>query len=136
MDADYADNIALLSNTPTQSKSLLHSPEQAAGGIDLYMNAKKTEYMYFKREGAIATLNDSHLKSVDIFTHLERSVSSIESDVNMRLGKAWIVIDRLSIKWKSDQPDKIKRDFFCYIIKVMINCINHFSLIIFYYSVW
>ena len=41
MDADYTDDIALLANTPTQAKSLLHSLEQAAGGIGLYVNAAK-----------------------------------------------------------------------------------------------
>ena len=30
---DYADDIALLANTPTQVESLLHSLEPAAGGI-------------------------------------------------------------------------------------------------------
>ena len=32
-DADYANDIPLLANTPAQAKSLLHSLEQAAGGI-------------------------------------------------------------------------------------------------------
>ena len=41
-DADYADDIALIANTPTQVKSLLHSLEQAAGGIGLHVNADKT----------------------------------------------------------------------------------------------
>ena len=31
-----ADDLALLTNTPTQAKSLLHSLEQAARGIGLY----------------------------------------------------------------------------------------------------
>ena len=34
-DADYADDIALLANTPAQAESLLHSLERAAGGIGL-----------------------------------------------------------------------------------------------------
>ena len=34
-EADYADDIALLANTPTQAESLLYSLERAAGGIDL-----------------------------------------------------------------------------------------------------
>ena len=46
-DADYADDIALLPNTLTQAESLLHSLEQVAGGIALYINADKTEYMCF-----------------------------------------------------------------------------------------
>ena len=41
-DADYADNIALLANT---SESLLHSMEQAAGGIGLHVNADKTVHV-------------------------------------------------------------------------------------------
>ena len=44
-DADYADEIALPSNTPTQAESLLHRLEKASGGIDLHGNADKTEYM-------------------------------------------------------------------------------------------
>ena len=65
MDTDNADDIALLANTPTQAESLLHSLEQAAGDIGLYMNTNKTEYMTCSnREGAISTLNGSPLKLV------------------------------------------------------------------------
>ena len=32
-DADYARDIALLANTPAQAETLLHSLQQAAGGI-------------------------------------------------------------------------------------------------------
>ncbi len=42
-DADYADDIALLANTPAQAKSLLHSQERAAAGTDLHVNAYKSE---------------------------------------------------------------------------------------------
>ena len=40
------------------------------------------------------------------------SVSSTEKDIDTRLTKAWTAIDRLSIIWKSDLTDKIKRSFF------------------------
>ena len=43
-DKDYANDIAFLANTPAQAKILLHSLEQAAGGIGLHMNPDKTEY--------------------------------------------------------------------------------------------
>ena len=61
-DADHADNITLLENTPTQTETLLHSLEPAAAGIGLY---DKMEYMYFNRRGVISTLNSSSLKLVD-----------------------------------------------------------------------
>ena len=44
-DAEYADNIAILANTPNQVETLLHSLERAATGIGLHVNAHKTEYM-------------------------------------------------------------------------------------------
>ena len=40
---DYADDIALRTNTPAQAETLLHSIERAAGGIGLHVNADKTE---------------------------------------------------------------------------------------------
>ena len=52
------------------------------------------------------------LKLVDKFTYLGTCVSSTETDINMRLAKTWTVIDKLSVVWKSDLTDKIKRSFF------------------------
>ena len=52
------------------------------------------------------------LKLVDKFTFLGSSVSSTEDDIDTRLTKAWTAIDRLSIIWKSDLTDKMKRSFF------------------------
>ena len=48
-DADYADDLALLANTPAQAEFLLHRLEQVARDIDLYVNAKKTEYMFWTK---------------------------------------------------------------------------------------
>ena len=58
---------------------------------------------------ALASLS---LKLVDKFTYLGRSVSSTEKDIDTRLTKVWTAIDRLSIIWKSDLTDKMKRSFF------------------------
>ena len=57
-------------------------------------------------------LNGSTLKLLDKFTYLGSNVSSTENDTNKWLTKAWTVIDRLLITWKSDFSDKIKRNFF------------------------
>ena len=82
-DADYVDDRAILANTPNQVETLLHSLEPAAS-----------------------------LKLVDKFTYLGSNVSTTEKDIDTRLTKAWSAIDRLSIIWKSDLTDKIKRNFF------------------------
>ena len=110
-DADYADDIAFLENTSTQTESLLPSLEQAAVGISLHVNEDKIEYMCFNQKGDISTLNGGSLKLVDKFS-LGSIISSTENDINVRIAKIWITIDRLSIIWKSDLSDKIKRNFF------------------------
>ena len=68
--------------------------------------------MCFNQTGDISTLNGSSLKLVDKFTYLGSSVSSTETDISKRLAKAWTAINRLSVIWKSDLTDKIKRSFF------------------------
>ena len=67
MDADYADDIALLANILAQAKTLLHSLERAAGGIGLHVNRDKMECICFNQRGNISTLNGSSLKLVDKF---------------------------------------------------------------------
>ena len=111
-DADYADDIALLANTPNQAKTLLHSLERAAEGIGLHVNALKTEYMCHNQTGDISTLDGTSLKLVDKFPYLESNVASTEKDIDTRLAKAWTAIDSHSIIWKSDLTDKMKNSLF------------------------
>ena len=87
-DADYADDIALLANTPTQAETLLHRLERTAAGIGLHVKAQNTEYMCLNQRDDISTLNGSSLKLVDKFTYLGSSVSSTETNINTRLAKA------------------------------------------------
>ena len=101
MDMDYADDIVLLANTPTQAETLLHSLKRATTGIALHVNAHKTEYMCFNQRGEIFKLNGSSLKLVDKFTYLGSSVSSTETDINTHLAKAWEEINRISIGYWS-----------------------------------
>ena len=110
--ADYAGDIAILANTPNQAETLLHSLERAAAGIGLYVNAHKIEYMYYNQTGDISTLDGTPLKLGDKFTYLGSSVASTEKDIDTRLTKAWTAISRLSIIWRSDLTDKMKRSFF------------------------
>ena len=101
-DRDKADDIMFLANPPI----LLHNLEQAAD------NTHKMEYMCFNQTGDIPTQNGSFLKLVDKFTYLGSSVSSTETDINTQLAKAWAAIDRLSVIWKSDLTEKMKRSSF------------------------
>ena len=94
-NTDYADDITLLANATAQAKTLLHSLERAAAGIGLHVNANKTEYMSFHQTGDISIQNGNALKLVDKFTYLGSSVSSTETDIDMRLAKAWTAINSI-----------------------------------------
>ena len=72
-DADYADDLALLTNILAQAESLLHG---------LYMNISKTEYICFKQRGAISLLSGKPLNLVNKFIYLGSNISSTESNVN------------------------------------------------------
>ena len=111
-DTDYADDKAILANTPNQTETLLHCLERTATGIGLHVHAYKTEYMCYNQTVDISTLDGTSLKLVDKFTYVGSSVSSTEKDIHTLLTKAWTAIDRLSIIWKSDLTDKMKRSFF------------------------
>ena len=111
-DADYADDIAILANTPDQAETLLHSFERAAAGMGVYVNAHKTECMCYNQTGDISTIDGTPLQLVDKFTYRGSSIASTEKDIDTRLTKAWTAINKLSIIWKSDITDKMKRSFF------------------------
>ena len=69
-------------------------------------------FLCYNQTGDISTLDGTPLKLVDKFTYLGSSVESTEKDIDTRLTKAWTAINRLSIIWKSDLTDKMKRSFF------------------------
>ena len=68
--------------------------------------------MCYYQTGDISTLDGTSLKLDDKFPYLGSSVSSTEKDIDTWLTKAWTAIDRLSIIWKSDLADKMKRSSF------------------------
>ena len=111
-DADYADDIVLLANTPNQAETRQHSLERAVAGIGLHVNAQKTEFMCFNQKGDISTLDGTSLKLVDKFTYLGSSISSTEKDIDTRLTKAWTAIDRFDFHMIESLTDKMKCSFF------------------------
>ena len=66
----------------------------------------------FNQKCNISTLMVGPLKLVDKFTYLGSSVSSNKNEINTRLSQVWTVIERLSVIWKSDLTNAIKRSFF------------------------
>ena len=79
----------LLANTLSQAESRLYSLDSGVGGIDLYINLNKTEFMCFRQEEAISTLRGRSLKYVDKFMYLSSNISFTESDVKISPVKVW-----------------------------------------------
>ena len=80
---DHEDDQELLANK--QAKSLFYSLGQAAGGIGLYVNVYKTEYMCFKQKRVISTISGKLRKLDDLFTYCGSNILSTEGDINIRL---------------------------------------------------
>ena len=56
---------------------------------------------------------------MDKLSYLGSNISSTENDINTRRAKVWTTIDRLSVIWKSDLTNKIKRSFFQLLLKLV-----------------
>ena len=84
-----------------------------SGTVDYtFIAITQTEYKCFNQTGDISTRNVCALKLVDKFTYIKNSVSSTKTVINTCLAIAWIANDSLSVVWKSDLTDKMKRSFF------------------------
>ena len=105
-NADYADDIAILANTPNQAETQLHSLEWAAACIGFHVNAHKTEYMCFNQTGDIFTLDGTSLKLVDKFTYLG---SSGQLSISYRSygSQTW------PIKWNADSSKQRSYRYCC-----------------------
>ena len=60
----------------------------------------------------ISNLTYISWKLMEKFNYLGSNVSSTDNKINTRVAKAWWAIDRLSVIWRSNLSDKIKRNFF------------------------
>ena len=112
-DTDYADDIALLSDTTAQAEKLLHQVQTAAKQIGLHVNNDKTEFILFNQEQQqIKTVDNKNLKRVDDFLYLGAWIYSSERDINVRIAKAWAALRKLDVIWKSNLAVGLKLSFF------------------------
>ena len=57
--------------------------------------------MSFNLEGSMKTLAGDTVKQVLDFIYLGSEVSDTESDVNIRIGKAWAALNKMKTIWES-----------------------------------
>ena len=113
-DADYADDLCIISDLLNDATVLLHRIEEAAIKIGLLVNAKKTEFMAFNQAhtGSIKSKTNQDIKAVQEFTYLGSNIASTKRDIEIRLAKAWSALNKLDKIWTSNLSPKLKRNFF------------------------
>ena len=94
-EVDYTDNLTFLANTSAQAKYLLFTLEPSARIIGLYL--------------------------IDKFIYIRSNISSTESDVNLRIRKAWAAVNIL-LADVNPISDEIKYDFFQTIAVSVLLC--------------
>ena len=113
-DADYADDIALLTDYIKDAEATLHRVENLAKVIGLFVNAAKTKFICLNQNAAsgIKSLNAETINLENYVNYHCSFIASTEQDVNIRLGKAWTALNGMNNIWKSNLPDQLKRNFF------------------------
>ena len=112
-DADFADDLALVSDNLEKAQVLLLRLEVSAEAMGLHVNCKKTQYMrYNQSDGDLVTLEGNKLKQVYDFKYLGAWIQSSERDMNIRIGQAWSALNKMGIMWKSNLQNHLKVGFF------------------------
>ena len=111
-DADFADDLALLSGKIGNAEKLLNILETAAVSVGLYMNTTKTKFIAINTEGTITAENGCDLEQVNDFNYLGSKIISSENDIQVKIGCAWSTLNTLTSIWKSNLDVFIKREFF------------------------
>ena len=114
-DTDFADDIALISESLVNAQSLLQSLEQASNCVGLYLNETKTEYVNrcnTDSDFVIKTINNTLLQMVSDYVYLGSYISSSEKDFLTRKGKAWAACNAMNKIWSSDLDNDFKLKIF------------------------
>ena len=90
-DLDFADDIALVSDTACQAQENFDRVEDAALRVGLHMNAKKTQCMVFNHQDdvTIKTSTGAILEVVEDLKYLGSWTQSSSKDISIRKTQAW-----------------------------------------------
>ncbi|XP_072041355.1 uncharacterized protein [Amphiura filiformis] len=112
-DLEFADDIALVSDTASQAQELLERIGKAALRVDLHVNTKQTRCMAFNQQTDVdvRTADGTSLEVVKDF-NLGAWVKSSEQDIKTRNALAWRECYKLTKIWKSHLPRQIKVKLF------------------------
>jgi len=103
-DLDFADDIALLSNTRDALQGITTGLQNNALKVGLRISAEKTKAMIVGEQQAIPlTIDQKDIEYVDKFQYLGSYMSrtgDVDNDIRARIGKASGVFRRLHNVWR------------------------------------
>ena len=110
---DYADNIAVTTDTLKYAKILLYQIEEIANDIGIKVNTDNTEYMSYNQNNDINMMrrNIHCIKQVNNFKYIGSYIGSTERDITIRIAQAWSALNSMNTIWKSKMSDNLKRNF-------------------------
>ena len=110
---DFADDIALISDTAEKARELLLAVERECRKIGLRLNAKKTKVIAYNiNDTTITTLGGEVIEVKEDFKYLGSWIASTEHDIKIRRALAWNALHGMRKVRKSELKDEIKRRLF------------------------
>ena len=115
-DVEFADDVALITDTIKEAQAFLLSLEDAARYVGLHMNEGKTKYLFVNTPRPVpAPLVSSKgcgIEEVEDFVYLGSWIASSEHDFLVRKAKAWAACHRMRTIWQSDMRRDLKINLF------------------------
>jgi hypothetical protein len=103
-DLDFADDIALLSNSIAGAQLLVSQLEPVATAVGLIINKAKTKCLLIgATPGGTFHLKSGSIEDVDDFCYLGSWVRTSQRDLQNRKDKAWAACGKLWKIWKSSK---------------------------------
>ena len=100
-NTDFADDLALISNTLEEAQILLLRLQTTAEAVGLHIKYKKMEYVFYNQtESNFATQQGNRLNLVDNIKYLGSWIQSSQKDMKVRISQAWNALNKMDRIWK------------------------------------
>ena len=102
-DLDFADDIALLSDSLADAQAMLNRVEQSCQAVGLHLNSTKTKFMHINPKANPGQLKSSKNEPIDLVSDFKYlgGYTETKHDIKCRTGQAWAALNALSKIWKS-----------------------------------
>ena len=120
-DADFADDLALLTNKLEEAQEFLLSLEKASNAVGLHLNESKTNYLPINSpHGIVKASSGMVLDAVDDFVYLGAHLDNPEHEFAVRKTKAWAACHQMKKIWSSKMRRQLKIRLFIATVESII----------------